>query len=176
MRTSSEDERVAELASEIERGHAREEALLNELAAARTEATDAGIGGISVAGKPAIAKFRAAWGKFADAVLRLPDVRQQAGLSAVRVVVAKDLVADLRLFELDAPRGRIEARERDRLRRLLDHPAMLDVFSNSASWAQYFRVLFLSQVVRSYVRPSVWRTYEKASDEGIRDTLGTVYK
>lgn len=165
-----------ELRGDIERAHARENLLSSELAAARADASDAGISDESIAGKPAIAKYRREWKRFANAVLRLPRVRQTEGFYAVRIAVAKELDADLALFELDAPRGEIAARERDRLRRQLDTPAFVAVMARPETWADYQRLLFLSQVVRAYFRPSVWRVYDRATDEGALDRYGTVFK
>lgn len=176
LRGSGDDERVAELTTEVERARAREAGLLSELGAARAQASSSGVAAESVAGKPALAKARDAWGRFADAVLRLPETRAAEGFDRVRVAVAKNLVADMELFDLAWPRSRSEARERDRLRRFLTNPAWLDAMSDPHPAHDLMRSLYLAQVVRAYFRPSVWRIYEKASDEGIRDGLGTVYK
>jgi hypothetical protein len=176
LREGSDDERFAELTTELERARARETAALSEVAAARATASRVGIAGESVGGKPALSKYRATWAEFADAVMNLPEVRRVDGWAKVRETVARDLAADLRLFELDAPRGRIEARRRDRLRRQLDSRAWLRCITTSEPWGATYRATFLQQVVRCYFRPSVWRIFEKASDEGIRDGLGVVYK
>jgi hypothetical protein len=170
-------ENQARLFASDVRASAREEALLKELAAARDEARSLGVAGERVAGKPAVADFRRTWERFAGAVLRLPDTRRQEGMKGVRLVVASDLLADLYLLSLGPPRGVTEARERDRLRRVLETPSFLAVLSRDEPWADRLRVLFLSQVARTYFRPSVWRAYEEASsDVPAADKWGTVYK
>lgn len=173
---SSPDGRIAELEAEAERARTRESALLSELAAARGEADADGIVPDEVGGKPAVAKLRRAWGRFSDAVLRLPTVAAKDGFNAARLVVAKQLVPDLLVFEADAPRGEIESKERDRLRRLLDNPAYVALLMTPSDWANAVRIQFLAQAAHAFLRPTVWRLYENAPDEGALDTKGTVWK
>lgn len=169
-------ERFDELASELERARAREGALIEDLRTAREAASEEGLSSESIAGKPALSKLRRTWSRFAGAVMRLPILRRSRGLGGVRLAVSTDLMADLDLFELDAPHGRVASLMRDRLRRQLTHPALMVRLASDGSAADYHRTLFLAAVARYYLRPSVWRTYDKASDEGVRDALGTVYK
>lgn len=170
------DGETGELRLALERARTREAALLSELAAARAEADAEGIAPDEVAGKPAVAKLRRTWRRFTDAVLRLPTVAAKEGFLAARLVVAKELVPDLVVFEADAPRGDIEARDRDRLRRLLDNPAYVNLLMAPSEWADVARIQFLSQAARAYLRPTVWKLYEHAPDEGVLDRGGTVYK
>ena len=125
LRSSTDEARTAELTTELERARAREKAALDELAAARMGASERGIVDISVGGKPALAGMRKLWERFADAVGRLPTVRRSHGFSTVRLVAAKDLLADLMLFELDAPHGPAVSTQRHLLRRQLTHPAQI---------------------------------------------------
>jgi hypothetical protein len=163
-------------AEESERARAREGHLLDELEAARGNAEATGLAGEEIAGKPALAKYRRKWSEFSDAVLRLPRVAVEEGRSYALGEIARKLDADLRLFELDAPRGETEARERDRLRRFLDDPAFAAILMEPAPWADLFRRQFLSNAARVYLRPSLWRIYGRAPDEGAMDRLGTVIK
>lgn len=165
-----------DLRDQLERARAREAILLSELAAARAEADSEGIAPDEVGGKPAVAKLRRTWARFTDAVLRLPAVAAREGFNAARLVVARQLVPDLVLFEADAPRGDIEARERDRLRRLLDNPAYVNVLMVPSDWADVARIQFLAQAARAFLRPTVWKLYEHAPDEGVLDRQGTVFK
>ena len=160
----------------LERARARESAAIDEVSALRMAAAEQGIVEESFAGKPALTKLRKTWTRFSDAVMRLPATRRARGLGGVRIVANMDLMADLNLFELDAPHGRVAADMRNMLRRFLTHPARLAALSADGDAATYARTLFLAQVSTYFLRTSVWRTYEKASDEGIRDALGTVYK
>lgn len=165
-----------ELKADLERTRTRAEALLSEVSAARTAASDEGVAEDSVGGKPALAKMRATWNRFASAVLRLPATRAAVGMGGLRLTVAKNLSADLSLFELDAPHGERTAEVRNLLRRQLSHPSLLAALASDGSRGDYHRALFLFMVERYFLRPSIWRIYEKASDEGLRDTYGTVLK
>lgn len=168
--------READLDAELGRARAREASLLNELSAARGEADAEGIAPDEVAGKPAVAKYRRLWMRFSLAVTRLPAVRRQRGYAVAEMTVARDLVGDLQLFEADAPRGKAEVRERDRLRRMLTSPAFKTLLMRDDAWADTARVQFLSQVARAFLRPSIWTIIDKSPDEGALDRLGTVYK
>jgi len=173
LRSTTHDETVAHLTAAAERARTRETALLNELRAARAGATEEGVAGTRVAMKAAPAQLRSeTWRRFADAVCRLPKIREAEGLGAVRLFIAKNLGADLDLLGLTAPRGPLEAKERDRLRRRLDSPAASALLSRSEPWADRHRVLFLAQARRAYFRPSVWAAFEKGADEATLDRWG----
>lgn len=170
------DEEEAERARLLADAHAREEALVRELAAARAGSEEEGVAADKVAGRPSLAGFRRTWSRFAHATLRLPDVRDEEGPQAVRLFVASELDSDLYLLSLTAPRGEREADERDRVRRAFDSPAMLAVLSRRERWADRFRAAVLSTAARSFFRPSVWATFDKAAEEGRLDRYGEVLK
>jgi hypothetical protein len=164
---------LVRVAAELERERARARALSNEVRAARAEGADLGVAGVRVAGKSGVALFRVeTWRRFSNAVVRLPRTRREEGLGVVRLTVAKDLVADLYLLGLTAPRGPIEARERDRIRRLLDSPSFVALLSRPEPAFDRLRVLFLSQAARAFYRPSVWAAFERGSEELRRDPYG----
>ncbi len=154
---------------ELERTRARAVTAEENYRAANVEA-DEGVAGESVAGKPALAKFRRqTWRKLATAVVNLPAWRQRHGWTETRLIVATHLAADLYTLGLTAPRSVDEARDRDRLRRLLTSRAFLHHFSGSAPGDGILRELWLEQVARAYYRPSVYATFDRAADEGVLD-------
>ncbi|MCI4320526.1 MAG: hypothetical protein L3K23_10445 [Thermoplasmata archaeon] len=173
--TGSVDDRVRQVSDKYERARGDVERLSKELAAARG-LRPTGIAGERVAGKRALSEFRQTWREFTDAVVNLPEIRAAYGMDGVRLVVATDLIPDLYLLGLTAPRGSIDARERDRLRRILDSPSLVAIMARPEAWADRMRTLFLSQAARSFFRASVWAVYEHASDEGRIDRYGTVVK
>lgn len=174
--SATDVERDAAQAAEIERAHARATHLQDELEAARGSAEAVGLAEEEFAGKPAIAKYRQAWARLTDAIWRLPTVAVEQGERAARNAIAARLDADLRLFELDAPRSESEARERDNLRRRFDDPAFAALLMDPAPYADGFRRQCVSALTRVYFRPAIWRLYGRAPDEGAIDKLGTVYK
>jgi hypothetical protein len=168
---------AARLSAELERERARGRALLSEVRAARAETFDLGVAGLRVGGKAAPAQFRTdTWRRFANATLRLPRTREEEGLRYVRLFVAKNLVADLYLLGLQAPRGPLEAKERDRIRRVLDSPSFVALLSRPEPAFDRLRILFLSQAARAFYRPSVWAVFERGSEDVRRDAYGTVLK
>lgn len=170
-----ERRRIETPSEEAERLRARVEAQSTELTALRTAAAS-GVAGKRVAGKAALADFRReTWRKFSDAVLRLPETRRTLGMAGVRLAIASELDADLYLLGVTAPRGNVEARERDRLRRILDSPPFAALLSRADGWADRLRVLYLSQTARAFYRPSVWAVYERASEDHA-DRWGNVDK
>jgi hypothetical protein len=173
---SNPSRETSELREELERARARETYLMSELSAAQSAGAEDGIAPDEVAGKPAVAKFRRIFRKFSDAVLRLPATYRRHGHATAEMVIAKTLVADLELFELDAPRGTVESRERHRLRAMLVSPAFKALLMRDEPWAEHARIQFLNGVARSFFRPSVWRSYQHSPDEGAIDKWGTVVK
>lgn len=161
---------------ESERLRARVEELSIELRAAR-EANVQGVAGDRVAGKKSVADLRTGtWRRFSNAVERLPIVRRSEGMREVRMRIASDLIPDLYLLGLEPPKGTVEARERDRLRRCLDHPAWQALLSRPDASADRLRILFLSQVARAYLRPSIYAVYENGSEDAKVDRWGEVIK
>lgn len=166
-----------ELRRVLERADARGKALLNELSALREEATNEGIEGDRVAGKPAVADVRRAWRRFTNAVLRMPQVRDAEGFDAMALQVSQEIIPTLYLFSLWAPRGPNEAQEQDRIRRQFETTSFLALLSRNEPWVDAHRRRLLAQAARAYLRPTLWLVYDKASDASLnRDMLGTVYK
>lgn len=172
----SEPEQVRQMSDELERARADTRDLVDELRAARATPVR-GVAGVKVAGKPALSDFRKeTWTEFTFAVGRLPGLRARYGMGFVRMEVARTLLPDLYLLGLAPPRGPIEARERDTLRRCLDSTPFLALLTRPEPWADRLRALFISRVARSYYRSSVYTAYETATSEEKLDKLGTVYK
>jgi len=166
-----------ELRRALERADARAKAVVNELAAAREEATSEGIEGDRVAGKPAVADVRRAWRKFTSAVLRMPQVCRAEGFDAMALQVSQEIIPTLYQFSLWAARGPHEAQEQDAIRRQFETTAFLAILSRSEPWTDAHRRRLLARAARCYLRPTLWLVYEKASDASLnRDMLGTVYK
>lgn len=167
---------AAKAESEDARLRARVAVLTRRLAEAGDDAAFRGIALEQFAGRPALAKLRRAWTEFVAAVERLPDHRAAFGMAEVRARVAAELVPDLYLMGLTPPRSAGEAAERDQLRRYLDDPAFVAVMARPEPWASRLRTEFVSAVARTYLRVSVWRTFDRGTDEGALDKKGNVYK
>ena len=155
---------------------ARARALAKELSDARTEAAETGAAGETFAGKPALVDLMRAWRRFSTAVKNLPAVRERYGPDAVRLAVASRLIPNLYLLGLTAPRSESEAHDRDRVRRMLDHPVLLALLCRSEPWGARARVAFLSLAARCFLRPTYYAVYDKSAERGDADSLGTVYK
>jgi len=165
LRTRTRSKEASEALKIAERERTRAEALRAELDAVKAQTGEAGIEGDEVAGHPAVASFRKAWRGFTSTILRLPAERKAGGFPRVRLLASKALLSDLALFELIEPRGPIEARARDNLRRCFTHPSRLNKLSKPDGSGERFRALVMAEATRLHFRPSVWRVYEKTAED-----------
>jgi len=165
LRSRTRSKEGAEALRSAERERTRAEALRAELDDLKTQTGEAGIEGEEVGGHPAVASFRKAWRGFTSTILRLPAEREAGGFSRVRLLASKAILADLAIFELIEPRGPLEARARDVLRRCFTHPGRLDKLSRRTPGSERFRSVVIAEAVRLHFRPSVWRVYEKTAED-----------
>jgi hypothetical protein len=172
LRGSSKSKREAEAIRRYETAEARAVAALAALDAAKATAGEAGIEGEEFAGHPAVSSFRRAWRGLTSALLRLPAERARGGFSSVELLVAKAVIPDLDLFELLPPRGKLEARRRDVIRRCFTHPGRLAVLSAPGPHGERFRALVMREAARLYFRPSLWRVYERSAEDRDRYAKG----
>jgi hypothetical protein len=169
-------EAEAENTRRVDEANSRVETLARELAAARSEADTEGVTGEQVAGRPSISQLRAVWRRFTKAVYRLPDTRSEEGMRGVHHAAATRLIPDLDTFVFREPRGPIEADARHNVRRVLTMPSQLALLSRPEPWAERLRYDYLAEASRVFYRPAVTAAFDKSSEEGHLDSLGTVNK
>lgn len=171
----TDDERES-LVGEVERANARAHYAESEWAAAREEAAVAGLDNGTLAGKPALAEYSRTWRRFATSIRNLPLIRETWGFEVAQFTIASRVIPNLLSLGVAGPRGEWESGEQDAVVRYASDPAFQGVLCRRDSWARRQTNRFLKRAARAFYRPSVWAIYEKGSESGAVDRLGTVVK
>lgn len=155
---------ISRLQRSERRAKERLKAALDQLGENELAQQEAGIAGDRALGRPALSEYRRLGRDFTDTLLQLPVIRRRAGLGAVRAKVATNLLQDLALLELEAPRGVLQVLEREKIRRFLVHPAFQRLISAEGPAADYARTLLQERVSEAYVRSGARRVFEKSTE------------